>query len=255
MRMLLRTTALLLLYISYLEGRDMMIIAHRGASRLEPENTMRAFKKAIALGADMIEFDVHECASGEIVILHDDTLERTTNGYGLIGKTTLAGLERLDAGKGEHIPTLEKVLETFKGKIKLNIELKGKHTGEPVADLLHEYIYHHGWRITDIVVTSFLHDELLKLHKIMPVVQLGALFDIGDAIEYDPTIFKYIVVPHEILTLELVHQAHEKKVKVFTYTVNEPEDIQRAIQCGVDGIISDCPDKIKSIIFENAYKK
>lgn len=250
MKRLIRTSVMLLLCVNYLEGKDMMIIAHRGASGKEPENTMRAFKKAIELNADMIEFDVQECASGEIIVMHDDTLERTTNGHGLVGKTTLAGLERLDAGKGEYIPTLQKVLDTFKGKIKLNIELKGKHTGEPVADLLHEYIYHYGWSVADIVVTSFLHDELFKLHKIMPIVQLGALFDIDDPIEYDSTIFKYIVVPYEVLTSNLVHDTHARRVKIFTYTVNESKDVLYAMQCGVDGIITDHPDFVRETVLK-----
>ncbi len=247
MKLLLRTTGLLLLSVCYLEGRDMMIIAHRGASGREPENTMRAFEKAVEYRADMIEFDVHACGSGEIVIMHDDTLERTTNGYGEVGKTPLAGLQRLDAGLGEPIPTLQKVLDTFRGIIKLDIELKGKHTGEPVADLLHEYIYHYKWPVTDILVTSFLHEELLKLHAIMPVVRLGKIFDDGESIEYDAALFCVIVVPYSALTSELVQHAHARGVQVLVYTLNEREQILHAVQCQVDGIISDNPDIARSI--------
>jgi len=241
----LRTTLPLLLSVCYLEGQDMMIIAHRGASVRAPENTMYAFREAITLGADMIEFDVHVCASGEVVIIHDDTLERTTNGYGEVAKTPLAGLQRLDAGLGEQIPTLQKVLETFRGKIKLNIELKGRHTGAPVASLLHEYIYHYQWPVADILVTSFSLEELMKLHAIMPVVRLGLLFDDGEPIEYDATIFKHIVVPFSSLTHELVNATHARGTKILVYTVNERADILFARQCGVDGIISDNPDLVR----------
>jgi glycerophosphoryl diester phosphodiesterase len=228
----------------------MMIIAHRGASSREPENTMRAFHKAVEFHADMIEFDVHVCASGEVVIIHNDTLEGTTNGYGEVGKTPLAGLQRLDAGLGEQIPTLQKVLDTFRGKIKINIELKGRHTGEPVADLLHEYIYHYKWPVADILVTSFIKEELMKLHAIMPVVRLGMLFDEGESIEYDATLFKYIVVPYAVLTPELVKDAHARGVQVLTYTVNERDDILHARKCNVDGIISDKPEFVRSVCLQ-----
>jgi glycerophosphoryl diester phosphodiesterase len=244
MSVMLRIAMLLLLSVCYLEGRDMMIIAHRGASAQEPENTMRAFERAIDLGADMIEFDVHECGSGEIVVIHDATLDGTTNGHGEVCKTPLSGLQSLDAGHGEAIPTLEQVLAAFRGRIKLNIELKGKHTGEPVAALLHEYIYHHKWPVSDIIVTSFLPAELKKLHAIMPVVQLGMLFDEGESIIFDTSMYQYVVVPFSSLTPELVKAAHANGVKIFTYTVNERADILHARQCGVDGIISDNPDLV-----------
>lgn len=245
MGMLLRTTLLLLLSVCYLEGMDMMIIAHRGASAQEPENTLRAFERAIELGADMIEFDVHECASGEVVIIHDDTLERTTNGHGEVAKTPYVGLHWLDAGHGEPIPTLQKVLEKFRGRIKLDIELKGKHSGEPVAALLHEYIYHYKWPMNDILVTSFSYEELMKFHAIMPAVRIGMLFDDGEPIEYDSALFPYIIVPFSSLTPELVKATHARGVKILTYTVNERADILYARQCGVDGIISDNPDLVR----------
>lgn len=250
--MVLRTTLPLLLSVCYLESREMMIVAHRGASAKEPENTMRAFAKAVELRANMIEFDVHVCASGEVVIIHDYTLERTTNGYGEVAKTPLAGLQRLDAGLGEHIPTLQKVLDTFRGQIKLDIELKGKHTGEPVAALLHEYIYHYKWPVSDIVVTSFLPEELKRVHAIMPVVRLGLLFDEGEPIVYDDAIYHYIGIPIKSLTSDVVKNAHARDVQVFVYTVNDPADIRYAQQCGVDGIISDKPELVRSILLSNA---
>jgi glycerophosphoryl diester phosphodiesterase len=240
-----------LLSVCYLEGREMMIIAHRGASVQEPENTMRAFEKAVQLRADMMEFDVHECASGEIVIIHNDTLDETTNGYGEVAKTPLAGLQRLDAGKGEPIPTLQKVLETFRGRIKLDIELKGRHTGKPVAYLLHEYIYHYKWPVSDILVTSFIKEELLRLHVIMPVVRLGLIFDDGEPLVYDSEIFQHIIIPISSLKPEAVSDAHARGVRVFVYTVNQSEDIRYARECDVDGIISDVPDIVRATLIQN----
>lgn len=241
----------LLLSVCYLEGREMMIIAHRGASAQEPENTIRAFDKAVQLRADMMEFDVHECASGEIVIIHDDTLERTTDGYGEVTKTPLAGLQRLNAGLGEPVPTLQKVLDTYRGKIKINIELKGRHTGRPVAYLLHEYIYHYKWPVTDILVTSFMPEELKRLHAIMPVVRLGLIFDDKQPVVYDPTFFQHIIIPLNSLNLDVVKKAHERGVRVFVYTVNQPKDVRYARDCQVDGIISDVPDVARSTLIQN----
>lgn len=249
--MKLRNALPILLSVCYLEGHEMMIIAHRGASAQEPENTMRAFHKAVQLRADMMEFDVQECASGEIVIMHDDTLERTTNGYGEVTKTPLAGLQRLDAGKGEQVPTLQKVLDTFRGKIKLNIELKGRHTGEPVAYLLHEYIYHYKWPVSDILVTSFLPEELKRLHAIMPVVRLGLIFDDNEPIVYDAALYQHIIVPFTSLTPDVVKKAHERGIRIFVYTVNNPADVRYARECGVDGIITDAPDLTRSALIQN----
>lgn len=229
----------------------MMIIAHRGASAQEPENTMRAFHKAVQLRADMMEFDVQECASGEIVIMHDDTLERTTNGYGEVTKTPLAGLQRLDAGKGEQVPTLQKVLDTFRGKIKINIELKGRHTGEPVAYLLHEYIYHYKWPVSDILVTSFFPEELKRLHAIMPVVRLGLIFDDNQPIVYNAALYQHIIIPLSALNQDIVRKSHELGVRIFVYTLNDSKDILYARQCGVDGIISDAPDSARSALIQN----
>ena len=94
----------------------MIIIGHRGAMGYEPENTLRSFQKALDLGVDMIEFDVHLCKSGELVVFHDEKVNRTTNGQGYIAQKSLEKLKELDAGQGEKIPTLEEVLDLVKGK-------------------------------------------------------------------------------------------------------------------------------------------
>ena len=111
-----------------------------------------------------------------------------------------------------------------------------------------KYIYHYKWPVSDIVVTSFIEEELLKLHAIMPVVRVGLIFDEGDRIEYDPAIFKCIVIPMSSLNPDVVREAHARSVTVYVYTVNEPNNIRYAKECGVDGIISDVPDRVKSVL-------
>jgi glycerophosphoryl diester phosphodiesterase len=116
-------------------------IGHRGAAGHAPENTIKSFLKAVELGCDMTELDVHVCGSGEVVVFHDEEVFRTTNGNGFVSQMTLEQLRALDAGEGEKIPTLEEVLTALKGRIQLNIELKGKGTPVPV----HRIVENSGW--------------------------------------------------------------------------------------------------------------
>src|SRR3989338_4292016 len=99
-------------------------MGHRGAAALEPENTLRSFRKAIEIGVDYVEFDIHRCKSGELVVIHDETVDRTTNGKGFVADLTLQQLKKLDAGKGEQIPALQEVIDCCKGNVKMQIELK-----------------------------------------------------------------------------------------------------------------------------------
>ena len=122
-------------------------VGHRGAMGYEPENTLRSFKKALELGVDMIEFDVYVCKSGELVVIQDDTLERTTNGKGLVIEKTLAELKELDAGKEEKIPTLEEIMDLADKKVKINVELKGNNTAEPVSDMIENYENHPAFKL------------------------------------------------------------------------------------------------------------
>ncbi len=134
-----------------------LIIGHRGASGYEPENTLLSFKKAISLNADMIEMDIFKCKTGELVIIHDNTVDRTTNGKGYIRDLTFQELRILDAGKGEKIPTLTEVLDLVNNKIKINLELKGEETAGPVCELIRKYVEEKGWNYNDFYISSFNH--------------------------------------------------------------------------------------------------
>lgn len=230
------------------EGKPVLLkIAHRGASGYEPENTIRSFEKAIALGADMIELDVYVCATGELVVMHDPTVDRTTNGHGKVEEMSLHQLAQLDAGKGEHIPTLQDVFDIVDRRCAINIELKGSGTAVPVAELIQEYVQHRGWSYADFVVSSFDHHELLAFHKKLPAVKTGALLE---AIPYKYASFgqdigaHYVVLYYESINKEFVDDAHKRGMQVLVYTVNDPRDIQTMKALGVDGIISNYPDRI-----------
>lgn len=114
----------------------MNIIGHRGAAGLEPENTLRSFKRAIELGVDMIECDVRLCRTGELVVIHDPTLDRTTSGQGAVSEKSLSELTDLDAGQGDHVLTLPEVFRIIPANVSLNIELKASGTATPTADLI-----------------------------------------------------------------------------------------------------------------------
>ena len=146
-------------------------VGHRGAMGYEPENTLRSFKKALELGVDMIEFDVYVCKSGELVVIQDDTLERTTNGKGLVIEKTLAELKELDAGKEEKIPTLEEIMDLADKKVKINIELKGDNTAKPVLNMIEKYVDEKGWKYDDFLVSSFNHNELKKFKELNPKIK------------------------------------------------------------------------------------
>ena len=137
----------------------MLRIGHRGACGYEPENTLRSFNHAIQLGVDIVELDVHICQSGEIMVIHDIKVDRTTNGTGFVGDKTLDELKTLDAGKGEQIPTLQEVLDQINRRVKVNIELKGNSTAKPVLKLLEKYIKEAGWSYNDFLISSFNRDR------------------------------------------------------------------------------------------------
>jgi glycerophosphoryl diester phosphodiesterase len=226
----------------------MLKVGHRGARGYEPENTLRSFKKAIKLGADMIELDVHTCKSGEVVVIHDEDVDRTTNGRGRVADKTLAELKELDAGKGEKIPTLEEVLDLFEGKIKHHIELKGKNCATCVADTIDRYVKTKGLKRSELLVISFEHDTLLKqFREASPETPIGLLFRrVPDDFAERAVAMgaEFVALFHKKTTKEIVEVAHNRGLKVIVWTVNEPKEISRAKELGVDGITSDYPDRL-----------
>lgn len=222
-------------------------IGHRGARGYEPENTLRSFKKALELDVDMVELDVYVCKTAELVVIHDDKVNRTTDGTGYVTKKTLTELRDLDAGQGEKIPTLEEILDLVNNNSGVNIELKGPNTATPVADIINKYITKKYWSDNNFLVSSFNHRELAKFKKILPQVKIGALFA-GIPFNYAKLAKELnaysINLSQEFISQELVDDAHEQGLKVFVFTVNDNDDIQKIKSMGVDGIFSDFPDRL-----------
>src|SRR3989344_2919276 len=201
----------------------MIRIGHRGAMGYEPENTLRSFKKALALNVDMIEFDVYTCKTGEVVIIHDDKVDRTTNGKGYVMQKTLKELRSLDAGKGEKIPLLEEALDCINKKVQVNIELKGEGTSDPVYKIIQKYIKS-GWSREHFLISSFNHPELKKFSILDPKIRIGALLT-GIPLNYAEFAEKMkaysINLSQEFINKAFVDDAHKRKLKVFVYTVND----------------------------------
>jgi len=223
------------------------VIGHRGAAGHAPENTLTSFHKAVQLGADMVELDVHLCATGEPVVIHDDTVDRTTDGSGRVRDLSLEDLRRLDAGGGERVPTLVEVIEEMSGQAALNVELKGLGC----VDLVHEVISDavgDGLVSHDGLLVSSFHLGLLEwMRALSDDVRLGVLVkeDPAQVFDFAQRIHAYSVNPyHKRMGLEFVSSAHGLGLKVYTWTVNEPGDIAKAKAMDVDGIISDYPERV-----------
>jgi glycerophosphoryl diester phosphodiesterase len=230
-----------------------LVIAHRGASGHAPENTLAAFKKAVALGATFIETDLQLSRDARFVAIHDATLDRTTNGQGAVHDMTLAELRRLDAGTwfgseyaGERIPTLEELLAfSKKNDVVFYLELKpgGSWGGEhALIGALRE-----SGEIPRSVVISFDASVVLNLRKIEPTLMAGLLYDgqienpLEKAIEVGA---RQLLVRGDLVTPTLLTGARKKDLQVVCWTVNHPAHMRMLMAAGVDGIMSDYPDRL-----------
>lgn len=224
-----------------------LVIGHRGAMGHEVENTLESIQKAMDLGVDMTEIDVFKIKDGEIVVFHDDTVDRLTDGTGNIEGYDLDSLKQLSMDKNRKIPTLKEVLDLIDNKIALNIELKGAGTAESVNNIVEDYVANKGWSLDNVVISSFKWDELENMRKVNPNIQIAVLTDKDplDAISEAEKLGAVAINPHfKMLTKDNTAQIHEKGLKVYPWTINEPEDIQTMIAFGVDGIITNFPERV-----------
>lgn len=221
------------------------VLGHRGAPAYEPENTLASFKKAIELGVDQIELDLRFSKDSKLVVIHDEKLDRTTNGKGLVRDFTLAELKKLDAGKGEKIPTLQEVIDLIRDKdIFLQIELKESNMQRHLLDLIQKNNLEER-----VMIISFLHEELRKIKELNPNIKTGIL--IGQK-SIDPlerlrqVRADAVSMRHTLVNKRLVERLHQNNIELTVWVVNEPRDVRRAINLGVDIIGTDKPDLVIS---------
>lgn len=222
-------------------------IGHRGANGFEPENTLISFEKAIAMGADGIELDVHLSLDGHLVVIHDETIGRTTNGKGVVNQLTLAELKSFRINGKFEISTLEEVLDLVNQRCFVNIELKNQDTAERVVQLIDYHILNKNWNHSHFIVSSFDWNALQQVRFLNDDLRIGILTetDLNLAISFARFMKAYALHPDfQLLTNEYTTKIQEKGILVFPWTVNEIDDVQKMKNFGVDGIITDFLDRI-----------
>ena len=223
----------------------MLRIAHRGASGYEPENTLLAFKRAVALKADMIELDVRVSKDGFVVIIHDKKVDRITDGQGRVNTLTLDELKHLDVGDGQTISTLEEVLESVKGKVKINIDLKEDQAVPGVVQLIQKYVKKKFFVYDDFLISAFKPTILWKIQKMdhcIPVCFNFVAFPPFFLILSKIMGLSYIKPQKRLITPEFSHIAHSMGFQILVWTINTKEDAEKMSMCHVDGIVTDYPD-------------
>jgi glycerophosphoryl diester phosphodiesterase len=222
-------------------------IGHRGAKGYEPENTLISFEKAIDMGADGIELDVHLSIDGHLIVIHDETIDRTTNGKGVVNQMTLQELKPFTINDEHEIPTLEEVLDLVDQRCFVNIELKNQDTAEKVVQLIEHYISDKKWNHSQFIVSSFDWNALQQVRFLNENIRIGVLTetDLDLAISFARFLKAEALHPDfQLLTNEYVAKIQEKGILVFPWTVNEKDAIQRMKSCSVDGIITDFLDRV-----------
>lgn len=244
----------------------MKIFAHRGASGDYPENTILAFKKALQIGVDGMELDVHKSKDGQLIVVHDEDVQRTFRGKGLIKDYTLEELKAFECRKFEFrqndeckICTLREVIELIKDKdITLNIEAKTDEIHydleSDVLELINEYA------VKDkILISSFYHQTIKNFKEINDDIKYGALYEYEkdystakDIVEHAKNIGVYSInMSRDLVTKEIVEKAHREGLKVLVYTVNSPIVMRKMIDYKVDGVFTDFPELMKEVLQEN----
>ena len=219
----------------------MLKIGHRGAKGYKPENTLASFAKAIELYVDAIELDVHLSSDGEIMVIHDETLNRTTTKTGFVSDYSASELKKLG------IPTLEEVILLVNRRCVINIEIKEATATPKVLQLIEKWVTEQHWKYIQFQISSFNWEALSMVSKINSKIAIGVLAEasIEKALAFAIQIKAHSINPYfKLLNSENVNLIHSNGFKIYTWTVNTPEDLIFVKSLNVDGIISDFPDRI-----------
>ena len=246
--------------ISKQEQQKMVNVAHRGASGHAPENTMEAFQKGFEMKADYIEIDVQMTKDGELVVIHDTTVDRTTNGTGKVGDLTLEEIRQLDAGSwfseayaGEIVPTFEEVLDAFRGKVGILIELKSPELYPGMEDKIADALIERNMSLPNnrkIIIQSFNHESMKKSKELLPNIPHGVLAGASwanvtkEQLSQFATYADFFNPNMSIVTDELVSDVHETGMEIYPYTSRSQEQALHLFDLNVDGIITDYTEHI-----------
>ncbi|OPY25851.1 MAG: cytoplasmic glycerophosphodiester phosphodiesterase [Methanocella sp. PtaU1.Bin125] len=223
-----------------------MIVGHRGAAGYEPENTLHSFRRAIEIGVDWIEMDVRRSADGHLVVIHDDTVDRTTGGHGKVSEMTLDELKKLDAGRGQKIPTLQEAIDFTKGQARLIIEIKQEGTEADVVDAIERNDI-----INAAMVASFFTRSIRRVKEISPRMMTAAIFSRlpidFKALALD-TGADSIFLRKDIVSQAIIEEAHKNGFTVNVWNEDNPEEIRKYAAMGPDMMSSNYPDRLKQAI-------
>jgi len=223
----------------------MLCIGHRGARGLSPENTLDSIELAIVQGANAIEIDVRE-HSAEVIVFHDDRVDRTTNGQGELTEFSFEQLRQLDAGNGQQIPTLSEVIACIDRRVPLNVELKDQASASLTLVTIEEFVAK-GWRYEDFVVSSFFHPLLQKIKAKQPLIPIGAL---SAGVMVDHALFAQqleavsLNLCYDSINQAIIDDTHQRGLKVYVYTVNEVHEFEKLHAMAVDGVFTDYPQRL-----------
>lgn len=225
----------------------MLKIGHRGAKGHELENTLNSFQKALNMQVDGIELDVHLSADGELMVIHDEKIDRTTNGKGFVNKLSLRELKTFQIDDKHQIPMLKEVFDLVNQDCFINIELKSYDAAEKVVSLIEKYVTKKGWKYDRFLVSSFDWNALQQVRFLNNEIPIGILTetDLDLALAFAKFIQAKSIHPYfHLLTKENTAKIQEKGIQVYPWTINEIEDIQKIIAFNVNGIITDFPNRI-----------
>jgi len=243
-------------------GGRTWVIAHRGFSGRAPENTVAAIREAIVIGANMAEIDVTLTADERVVVIHDETLERTTDGSGNVGDHSFDEIRSLDAGSwfapqfaGEKVPTLGEVLDTAKGRILLNVEIKSEAVDRGISDKVAAAINERGMN-DQVVVSSFSPTALEQMHTVAPKIRTAVLYNPEFQRGEDP-----VEIVHSLgasafnirgsrLKAKMLRSCREHGIPVAVYTVDKPKKMKRWVKKGIDAIFTNHPDRLLEVLEE-----
>ena len=213
----------------------MQIIAHRGASFLEPENTLKAIERAVKMGADFVEVDVRMSKDNKLVIMHDPDINRTTDGHGLVKDYTVQELKNFDAGAGETIPTLDEIIACVKDRIGLVIEIKEPRTEGKILKKIDEN------NLENVILTSFYHKSIKNARKMNPSVDAGIIFtgQPVDVKQMASNACANVIFPsYRYMNEDMVKQAKNNGTSIYPWTIDDPEIFKKFVKMGVDGIVT-----------------
>lgn len=236
----------------------MKITGHRGSSGIAPENTISAIKQAVSDGADFIEIDIHLTKDEHIILMHDEHVDRTTNGHGLVRDLTYDEIRQLDAGSwfdlkfaGEHVPTLTEVIEFVKGRLSVNIEIKSNAflpaQIEKIIKLIRDCEF-----TNDCILTSFQRSYIEMIHHISPEVRTGLIMNY---MPHPQTMlfkdsFDVLSCNYRLLNKDMVDALHSSEKEVHVWTVNEKDEFFQMKEYGVDNVITNFPGTFRKLLDE-----